>query len=177
MWGGPGSGKSTLAAAVFSDLKWAGIDTELVTEYAKSRVWENALDTLDNQIYVFGKQHHATHKLMGKVQVIVTDAPFLAGVMYDKQNRVELKNLMVSEYVKLNSLNIFLDRDSATFQENGRIQTLSESKDIDERIKSLLTQSMIPFYLMESSRRSVRDILHIINSRLTENTLFVGRIN
>ena len=36
----PGSGKSTIAAGVFEELKWEGVNAELITEFAKDKVWE-----------------------------------------------------------------------------------------------------------------------------------------
>ena len=38
--GQPGVGKSTGSAYVFSKLKMAGVNAELVTEFAKDKVWE-----------------------------------------------------------------------------------------------------------------------------------------
>lgn len=40
LFGEPGAGKSTGAAYIFSALKMHGINAELVTEYAKEKVWE-----------------------------------------------------------------------------------------------------------------------------------------
>ena len=40
LFGGPGIGKSTTAAGVFNLLKLHGIETELITEFAKDLVWE-----------------------------------------------------------------------------------------------------------------------------------------
>lgn len=40
LFGAPGAGKSTGAAYVFSQLKAAGVNAELVTEFAKDKVWE-----------------------------------------------------------------------------------------------------------------------------------------
>lgn len=41
LFGAPGAGKSTLAAYVFAKLKMAGVNAELVTEFAKDKTWEN----------------------------------------------------------------------------------------------------------------------------------------
>lgn len=40
LFGVPGAGKSTGAAYIFSQLKMAGINAELITEFAKDKVWE-----------------------------------------------------------------------------------------------------------------------------------------
>ena len=43
LFGAPGAGKSTGAAYIFSQLKMAGINAELVTEFAKDKVWESCI--------------------------------------------------------------------------------------------------------------------------------------
>jgi adenylate kinase family enzyme len=48
LYGAPGSGKSTGAAYIFSKLKMAGVDAELVTEFAKDKVWEESKAPFDN---------------------------------------------------------------------------------------------------------------------------------
>ena len=40
LFGAPGAGKSTGAAYIFAMLKMAGINAELVTEFAKDKVYE-----------------------------------------------------------------------------------------------------------------------------------------
>lgn len=56
LFGAPGAGKSTGAAYIFSKLKMAGINAELVTEFAKDKVWEESKAVFENQAYIFGKQ-------------------------------------------------------------------------------------------------------------------------
>ena len=55
LFGPPGAGKSTLAAYVFAKLKMMGVNCELVTEFAKDKVWEKNNEALSNQIYIFAK--------------------------------------------------------------------------------------------------------------------------
>ena len=43
LFGVPSAGKSTGAAYIFSRLKMEGINAELITEFAKDKVWENIL--------------------------------------------------------------------------------------------------------------------------------------
>ena len=56
--GTPGAGKSTGCAYIFSKLKLAGINAELITEFAKDKVWEDNHAALSNQLYIFGKQNY-----------------------------------------------------------------------------------------------------------------------
>lgn len=83
LFSGPGAGKSTMAADIFAKLKRAGVNSELASEYAKDKVWEKSLSILENQIYVFGKQHHRLFRLKSQVDVIVTDSPILLSAIYD----------------------------------------------------------------------------------------------
>lgn len=46
--GSPGVGKSTGAAYIFSQLKMRGINCELVTEFAKDKVWEESHAVFEN---------------------------------------------------------------------------------------------------------------------------------
>ena len=56
--GGPGTGKSTLCAQLFYLLKSQDIDVEMATEYVKDLVFEESFKKIENQIYIFGKQHN-----------------------------------------------------------------------------------------------------------------------
>ena len=58
LFGVPSAGKSTGAAYIFSRLKMAGVNAELVTEFAKDLVWEENTVALGNQLYVFSNQLH-----------------------------------------------------------------------------------------------------------------------
>ena len=75
--------KSTGAAYIFAKLKMKGIDSEYVSEYAKDRVWQDDQFPLKYcQLYVTGKQALKIARLLGKVDVIVTDSPIAVGAMY-----------------------------------------------------------------------------------------------
>lgn len=161
-FGGPGCGKSIMAADVFSKLKWNGYSAELALEYAKTRVYEHALNTLNNQVYIFGKQHHITNRLLGQVEFIVTDSPFLLSCIYDRNNDVNLQNLVVTEYKKINTYNFFLMRDSSKFEAEGRLQNLEESISIDNHIIGVLNKYHIPFETIQSCPENANVIVEKI---------------
>lgn len=154
LFGGPGSRKSTMASSIFAELKWRNINCELASEYAKDRVWEKSLHTLDNQIYVFGKQHHRVWKLKEQTDVIICDSPLLLSIIYDKSKDTNLRNLAISEFNKCRNLNFYLIR-QAMYNPSGRLQTESEAKHKDDEILMLLKDLEVQFKFAPGSKENV----------------------
>ena len=87
LFGAPGAGKSTGAAFIFSHLKMAGVRSELVTEFAKDKVWEDSTEVFRNQLYILAKQSFRISRCEDKVDVIVTDAPLLISGFYNSPSK------------------------------------------------------------------------------------------
>lgn len=144
LYGGPGAGKSTMAAGVFYELKTRGINCELAAEYAKDLVYEERHQTFQDQIYIFGKQYHRMSRLMGRVQVIVSDSPLPLTIIYDAYKRDTLKNLVLAEHNKMWSYNAVIKR-GKKFSQAGRRHDAEASKEIDIQIVNMLDDNKIPF--------------------------------
>lgn len=144
LFGGPGCGKSSMCASVFSYLKWNDIDCEMALEYAKDCVWSNTKSLLKNQTFIFGQQHNRIFHLLGKVDVIVTDSPLLLSIIYDSSKNRNLKELILSEFRKLNNVNYLLLR-RKKYNRNGRLQNEKQAKEIDNQLKELLNGYDIQF--------------------------------
>lgn len=134
---GPGAGKSSCCASLFAALKWRNINCEMALEYAKDLVYDEDLEKLNNQLYVFGKQQHRMYRLSKKVDVIVTDAPLLNSIYYDAGDSPALREVILAEYRKYNNFNIFVKR-AKPYDPKGRLQTEEEAKKIDIAIKDIL---------------------------------------
>ena len=141
---GPGTGKSTLCAMIFSELKKRHIDCEMALEYAKDVVWEEGFLKLSNQIYIFGKQHSRLYRLNGKVDIIITDSPLIASIIYDKTENIYLKDLVLTEFKNMNNLNFYISR-QFDYQQNGRYQNEEEARLIDIKYKNLLDDNGIDY--------------------------------
>lgn len=168
MLGGPGCGKSTTAASVFSELKWRGVDAELVTEYAKDKVWEEATKILENQLYIFAKQEQRTNRLNGKVDVILTDSSILLTLAYAKseiQKGNIFKDLVLAEFNKYDNINFLLKRNDMYIQ-NGRKHTFEESKRKDVEIEHILNSNNIEYEKLPFERTTVNYIVEQIIDRL-----------
>ena len=146
MFAGPGKGKSVMSAEVFALLKKRGINCELIQEYAKSRVWEESFRTLDDQIYVFGKQSHRQWQCDGKVDVIVTDSPLLLSIIYDKSKTELLADLVMHVFDQYDNLNIMLDYSFDGYETVGRMQNKHESDKIHENIRAMLDEELYEYY-------------------------------
>lgn len=165
LFAGPGSGKSTTCAGVFSKLKLAGVNCEMALEYAKDKVWENSLDVLDDQIYVFGKQLHRLNRLKGKVDVIITDSPILLSIIYNKEASNYLDDLVIEQFHKFNNLNYYVVRDES-FNPKGRVQNHEESMEKDDQIKTLLNEHNISYttvYKHNSVDTIVDEVMKVLN--------------
>lgn len=83
-YGGAGIGKSTIAADIFSKLKRKGHKTELVGEYAKWLWYQNAIDIVQDQLYLFAEQVHRLKTLERYgVEYAVCDSPLPLNIIYN----------------------------------------------------------------------------------------------
>lgn len=155
---------STGAAYIFSKLKMAGIDSELVTEYAKDRVWQGDQFVLQHcQLYVTGKQCLKVARLLGKVDVIVTDSPIAVGAMYTDEKPYQDVCLYEAKKYK-NTFNIFIDR-KKDYNPNGRNQTFEEAKAIDQKILDFLDSNSIEYIRADGTVEGYDGIVGMIIQR------------
>lgn len=164
LFAGPGSGKSTLMAGIFSNLKNRGINCEMAPEYAKEKTWE-ASKILDNQIYVFAKQHHRIIRLLGDVDVIITDSPLLLSLYYGNNNTKEFRDLILSEFNTMANINFFVER-VKPYNPKGRSQTEEEARQIDLEIKKILSDSLCRFESVKGEAESIEIVSSLIIDRL-----------
>lgn len=166
-YAGPGTGKSTTCAGVFSKLKLAGINCEMALEYAKEVAWSGDLSKFDNQIYIFAKQYHRIFRLLGKVDVILTDCPILMSLVYSvgKENEM-LRQLVISKYKELNNLDIFLKRVKG-YNPKGRIQTLAKAKELDGQILHTLDCfSQDLYFTFDGNEKGIDESVKLIKKNL-----------
>ena len=169
LFGAPGAGKSTGAAYIFSKLKMLSVNAELVTEFAKDKVWENNTEVLSNQTYVFGKQHFRISRCADKVDVIVTDSPLLLSALYNNSDLLgeEFNDLVAKIFKSYNSVNYFIERDKP-YNPNGRLQTEKESDYLAEKIKDMLARYNIQYENYKGNLSAYDKIVEDIYSRLFE---------
>lgn len=165
LYAGPSSGKSTAAAWLFTCLKKIGYNVELVTEYAKDKVWEESHTILNNQILLFAKQHHRIKRLLDKVEIVITDSPIMMGISYDFEKSIHLRNLAFYEYNKMDNLNFYLNR-STSFKQEGRTHTEDESIKMDKIIKDNLDEFNIDYKIYSVNDSGYNDMLNTILDKI-----------
>jgi hypothetical protein len=171
--GGPGSGKSSLRAGVFYDLKFRGIDCEEAPEVAKDLTWSKSFFTLGNQVKVFGEQHDRIFRLLGQVEVVITDSPLLLTPIYDVRSSDTLRKLALEEFNSMWNHVVFLKR-CKPYNPNGRNQDEEQAKEIDKKILDYLMDNQISFEttkgLMEGKDFIVRKVLMLLGKPLLTPT-------
>ena len=170
LFGAPGAGKSTMAALVFAKLKMLGINCELVTEFAKDKVWEKNNEALSNQIYIFAKQYYRITRCAEQVDVIVTDSPLALSPCYNKDPDIDkpLKELVFAISNKYDNMNYFLRR-VKKYNPVGRLQTENESNEYSIRIKEMLNANGISFKEIDGDLMSADVIVQDITEKLQTN--------
>lgn len=147
LYGAPGAGKSTGAAYVFAKLKMAGINAELITEFAKDKVWEESKEVFNNQAYIFGKQYFRISRCANKVDVIVTDSPLVLSIIYNNSEVLgeDFNKVVLNVMNSYNTQNYFINR-AKKYNPKGRFQTEEESNELGKDIRGFLINEGIDFY-------------------------------
>lgn len=161
LFGPPGVGKSTGAAYIFSYLKLLGKDCELVTEFAKDKVWEHNSKVFKNQLYMLGKQSWKIARVMNEVDYIITDSPIVLSYIYTNEEHV--KKAAIEEFLKYsnNNINFLLTREKE-YNPNGRNETLEESDDIGMKIKGILDYYNLIHFKVKGNEDGYKNIIEKI---------------
>lgn len=171
LYAGPGAGKSTNAAGLFHRLKQAGVNAELVTEVAKDVVWEGAEVRLACQPWLFGEQLLRIERLMGKVEVIVTDSPLMLqpyyGWKYAPQYGPHFYNACVGiARDNFNTLDIFIER-TKPYNPAGRIGDEASARQADIEIKEFVSDYVTLHSVLDGS--GARDRLYGLTINRLDN--------
>jgi hypothetical protein len=161
LFGGPGVSKSTTAAGIFHELKKKGVNCELVREFAKERVWLGDTATLNHQAYVTIKQYFRQCQVDGKVDVIITDSPFLIGLVYPGRGTTPgLEPYLMELWEEFYNVNMLLVRDNVyhPYNPEGRQQTEEEAERKDKEILDLLDRNYIPYEEVRASKKAHKKI-------------------
>ena len=157
---GPGVGKSTVAAQLFAKMKENGYSVELITEYAKELVYENRIKTMNDQVYLLGKQYHRIKNALESNEYLVIDSPLILSYVYFKYNKLYniINENIFREFVfeldrsfNTQTFNVFLIKNKElTYDNSGRIHSEKESDKICDEIHSMLKDYNFQFTFIEN---------------------------
>ena len=169
LFGAPGAGKSTGAAYIFSQLKMHGINAELVTEFAKDKVWEENKEVFKNQAYIFGKQSFKMSRCKDKVDVIITDSPLFLSAIYNNDPVLgeDFNRVVLNVFHSYNNLNFFIQRDKP-YNPIGRHQTEEESNKISENLENALLLNNIKYIKVKGNLKHYNMIIENILKEVTK---------
>lgn len=160
LFGVPGAGKSTGAAYIFAKLKMEGVNAELITEFAKEKVWEENKEVFKNQPYIFGKQSYRMSRCKDKVDVIVTDSPLPLSIFYNNDE-------VLGESFNQTVMNVFNSYDNRNYlvsrvkpyNPKGRHQTKEESNALAEPMKNLLSSNDISYKEIDGYKNGYTQVI------------------
>ena len=170
LFGPPGAGKSTGAAQVFADLKKAGINAELITEYPKDKTWEKNLAALSCQEYIFGKQSFRMSRCRDQVEVLVTDSPLPLSLIYNKNPALDysFQNVVLNVFNTYENMNYYINR-VKPYNPKGRNQTEAESDALNEPIKTLLSDCCISYKTVDGDNAGYKLIVQEVVKAIEED--------
>lgn len=175
--GEPSAGKSTLALELTATLKRQGINAELVTEFAKDLVWDNNLEAFNNQEYIFAEQHKRIKRLVGKVDVIVTDSPLLLSTVYIESTDTS-KSLIkfIEDTVDKYDNDYYYLKRNHPYQQIGRIHTEDEAKIIGAKLKKICDKVNAHLLYSKDSKYNVgyiirRSLYNVIEKKVKHSYL------
>jgi nicotinamide riboside kinase len=146
LFGVPSSGKSTGASYVFAQLKLIGINAELITEFAKDKVWEHNEEVFANQAYIFGKQSFKQSRVKNKVDVMITDSPLLLSRFYNSDEVLgeSFNKTVLNVFNSYNNMNFLLLRNKP-YNPIGRQQTENESDALKQPLVDMLEECNVDY--------------------------------
>ncbi len=158
LYGGPGTGKSTTMALVYAGMKLRGQEVEMAPEWVKVPVWAGQTDILDDQLYITAKQNHILDRLYGKVEVIVTDAPLLGGLVYcDAPLLQEVIRTAARCY---RNEHIFLER-VKPYRQGGRVQDERRARELDHKVWEMLHDEVDSFTTIPADEHAASAIMQL----------------
>jgi len=168
LFGVPGAGKSTGAAYIFSKLKMLGYDAELVTEFAKDKVWEESVEVFKNQAYIFGKQYFRMTRCAEKVNLIITDSPLLLCRFYNRSETLgDTFNALVTKvFHSFENVNFLINR-VKKYNPSGRFQNEEQSDALAAPMKELLRSSGVEYTEVDGCEDGYNEIVSTIVNYLS----------
>jgi len=106
----------------------------MAREVAKDMIMEGSEHLLENQQMVYSEQQRILYNLNKRVDVVVTDAPILNSLIYDKiagGTDIDFHRTIINEFDRYENRNYILNR-VYTYEQAGRYQDEAGAKEVDK---------------------------------------------
>lgn len=159
IFGAPGAGKSTYAARLYSELKMAGVETELVREVAKQYVYDGTLN-YKPQMQILDEAVEQIESLHSSVEVVVSDSPILLSVVSAKERVGEITQRAKRYHYSRPSLNFMMTLGSEDdYNTRGRVYSYVEALKIEDKIIRTIRDEIIgTFYCSWSIEHALKQV-------------------
>jgi hypothetical protein len=164
LFGEPCAGKSTVSAMLFAIMKLRGHNVELIQEYAKDLVYEHRLHTLQDQLYLLGKQNHRLVRTVSQVELVINDSPIVLSSLYSPPDYYKGFDSFVMEvFNSYNNVNFFMTRPkSRPYQPSGRTQTASQALEVRDKLLTYMHNHNISYTPLNSDINTAATIYTIL---------------
>jgi tRNA uridine 5-carbamoylmethylation protein Kti12 len=168
--GAPGSGKTTFEAWLYYRLKLLGYNAEQISEVSKELIYDGSEHLIQNSLYVLGLKYHRLMRLIGKVDVAITDSPIILSKLYNKISVANNEFVSLVEALAINTTHffqiyIFINR-THKYSKSARLQSEEESDAIAKRYRNLLIDANIDFIEIDATDTGYNLALEYIMNRL-----------
>ncbi len=146
-FGGPGLGKSTTVHGLMYELKRRGIKVEIASEYAKDLVYDEDWAGLADQRSIAVEQERRVRRFVGKVDLVLNEAPFLHAFVYgpdpvDERFSEEIR----AAWARYDNVNFLIHRSPAfAYDPIGRYQDAFKARLVDEKVHAMLLAEGVTF--------------------------------
>ncbi len=148
-------------AALFVELKRRGYLVEMAPEWVKGPVWAGENHVLEDQLYIFAKQNRQLRRLKGRVDFVVTDAPLLMALVYSPPRPLFFQFVHEVASVTYDNVDVFVRR-VKPYEPAGRVQSEDKARELDRRMKNMLTAHVGNHYTVAGDEHAAERILEQI---------------
>lgn len=157
-YGVPSAGKSVFAAGCYSEGVKGGLSAALVTEFVKPLANRGIAISDEDQFFIIGNQTRWETDCYGKYDMIFADSSPMLGAFYcefysngdysmtkavrDWENRVAFKH-------GVKRVRVFLRRNPAWFQQNGRYQDAETAARMEPLLENFLEKLGDPYIILD----------------------------
>lgn len=166
--GGPGCNKSLFSAAIILNLNLRNKKVETIPDFAKSLVWQQDFEALNNQYQIAQRQFEMLELMDGQVEFLVTECS-LPQILYYNEHyadnicdvaKTRLK--ILAWYKQHNNVNVLVERSDKKYVHTGRFQDEDQARIIDKGLRQTLNREGMHYTVLPSEVDAINAFAHAL---------------